>query len=145
DFDKARTAAIEATAYFTRSILEASGTNAQSVCVFMRKTSETDGECPIAIANLTVSSRHGEPFPPDAFSFYALSVSNSGPNSEAGPIRLSDALPGGLGMTFITWTGEGWECAPTASGFDCVHQGPLAAAAQLPDLSVTVRVPKSVC
>ncbi|MCG8590151.1 MAG: hypothetical protein MJE66_12740, partial [Proteobacteria bacterium] len=89
-----------------------------------------------AVADLAVTKSHTGDFAHDVQGTYTIQVSNNGPNTEPGPITVTDTLPAGL--AFVSGSGTGWTCVPSGSDAVCTHAGPLANGASLPDLSVTV-------
>jgi uncharacterized repeat protein (TIGR01451 family)/fimbrial isopeptide formation D2 family protein len=48
---------------------------------------------------------------------YTLAISNAGTTDDPGPITVSDTLPAGL--TFVSGTGDGWNCAATEQDVTC--------------------------
>jgi uncharacterized repeat protein (TIGR01451 family) len=58
---------------------------------------------------------------------YTLTVANSGPTENTGPIVLTDVLPAGL--TFVSAVGTGWSCDLAATTVTCALAGTLAVGA----------------
>ncbi|MCC6931569.1 MAG: DUF11 domain-containing protein [Gemmatimonadaceae bacterium] len=69
---------------------------------------------------------------------YSLTVSNVSSTATTGTITVSDVLPAGL--TFVSAAGTGWSCANAAGTVSCTTPGPLAGAASLPSITLTVAV-----
>lgn len=67
-----------------------------------------------------------------------LVVTNNGPRSAGGPLRVVELL---IGETFISATGTGWSCTPTGSQVVCEHPNGsgLAVGASLPTLTLVTR------
>lgn len=90
------------------------------------------------VVDLEISKSHVGDFRVGSTGDYTITVSNNGPESEANGIAVTDTLPAGL--TYVSAAGTGWSCSATGSDVSCLHPGPLAAGATLPDLSLTVDV-----
>jgi trimeric autotransporter adhesin len=88
--------------------------------------------------DLAISMTHSGNFTAGQNGSFTLHVNNSGPSTETGTITVTDTLPAGLG--FVSGAGSGWSCAATGQTVSCSHAGPLAGAASLPDLTLTVSV-----
>lgn len=90
-------------------------------------------------ADLTlVKSDGGASFTLDATGSYSILVSNAaGAVATTGAITVTDTLPGNLSLA--SFSGTGWSCTGTTS-VSCTHAGPIAAAASLPVLTLTVNV-----
>ncbi len=58
---------------------------------------------------------------------YTLTVTNSGPTENTGPVELIDVLPDGL--TFVSAVGTGWSCDLAATIVTCTLAGTLAVGA----------------
>jgi len=85
-----------------------------------------------------VKTDNGAIFMPGGTGDYAITVSNAlaaGPT--VGPITVTDNLPANLSLT--GFSGAGWNCTGTTN-VSCTHNGPLAAGASLPTLTLTVKV-----
>ncbi|MGB7218689.1 MAG: DUF4038 domain-containing protein [Vicinamibacterales bacterium] len=67
---------------------------------------------------------------------YTLTVTNGGAGPTAGPVTVTDSLPGGLTATGII--GTGWSC--TLGTLTCTRSDELAAAASYPVITLTVSV-----
>lgn len=90
------------------------------------------------VADLAITKSHTGDFTVGRQETYTLRVTNNGPSDAAGAIAVSDALPAGL--SFISGTGTGWSCGAAGQTVSCIHPGPLANGANLPDLTLTVDV-----
>ena len=66
---------------------------------------------------------------------YTLSVTNSGPLSETGPVTITNTLPAGL--TYSSFAGAGWACSAAGQVVTCTRNGALASGASS---SVTLTV-----
>ena len=67
---------------------------------------------------------------------FTITVTNVGASATTGTITATDTLPAGLTATAIV--GPGWTC--TLATLVCTHPGPLAPAASLPAITLTVDV-----
>lgn len=87
-------------------------------------------------------TRTGTPTP-GAIVGYSLVVTNNGPNSETGPVTVSNTLP--AGMTYSTVSGTGWSCSFTlgSATATCSTAGPVAKGAVLPAISISAKVDTS--
>jgi uncharacterized repeat protein (TIGR01451 family) len=72
---------------------------------------------------------------------YTITVSNAGPGPAAGPIVVTATLP--PEFSFLSASGDGWSCSPSARTVTCTHAGPLEAGASLPAITLVVSVPPS--
>lgn len=59
---------------------------------------------------------------------YTLAVDNLGETDDPGPITVADPLPAGL--TFVSATGNGWECAASGQNLTCTRASGLAKGAR---------------
>jgi uncharacterized repeat protein (TIGR01451 family) len=55
---------------------------------------------------------------------YSLTVGNSGPTPDPGPVTVTDPLP--AGETFVSAAGDGWTCTATGATVTCSRSGPFA-------------------
>ena len=72
---------------------------------------------------------------------YELTVTNNGPDTDPGPITVSDNLNACL--TYDGYSGNGWNCSQSGTTVTCTHQGPLPAGQSL-DLELQVS-PSRAC
>ena len=72
--------------------------------------------------------------------YYYMDVKNNGPDTETGPITVTDTMPTGLTASAVI--GKGWKCtvAPGGAAFTCVADGPLKSGVNLPRITLTVDV-----
>lgn len=75
---------------------------------------------------------------------YTITVANNGPNSEPGPIVVSDTVPSELTINSVS--GTGWTCTVNGQVVSCQRPGPIASGTTLSPitLSVTPNVEPSV-
>jgi uncharacterized repeat protein (TIGR01451 family) len=96
------------------------------------------------LSDLAITKTHQGVFVVDTVGTYNLNVKNVGTASDEGPFTITDLLP--TGLTYDSSDGADWTCKllPTlnAAGqvVECVHAGPLAANASLPELKLKVKV-----
>lgn len=90
------------------------------------------------VANLAIAKSHSGSFTTGQSGSYTLSVSNAGPAVASGTTTVTDTLPAGL--SFASAAGTGWSCGAVAQVVTCTHPGPLASAASLPSITLTVSV-----
>ncbi len=79
--------------------------------------------------------------PPAAGTDYSwiLRVSNQGPDAAAGPITVTDPMPGML--TSLGASGTGWSCSVASTTITCTRSDSLASGATYPDIVVTGHIP----
>ncbi|HEX2089649.1 MAG TPA: DUF11 domain-containing protein, partial [Actinomycetota bacterium] len=78
-------------------------------------------------ADLSIAKTHtGEMVVGLPFTF-DIQVSNAGPSTSSGPITVTDTLPAGL--TYLSFSGSGWNCAAVSQDVTCTHAGDLVAGA----------------
>lgn len=92
------------------------------------------------VADLAIAmGLNGTTFVRGQNSTYTINVSNNGPNSETGPITVTDTLPAGL--SFVSGSGTGWSCSAVGQAVTCTYSGgSLASGASAPALTLTVGV-----
>jgi MSHA biogenesis protein MshQ len=90
---------------------------------------------PVADLGMTMV-RTGNPVPGGSVS-YALTVTNNGPNNEAGPVSVTDTLP--PGMTFSSISGTGWSCTISGQSATCTSTG-VTVGQSLPAITVKALV-----
>jgi uncharacterized repeat protein (TIGR01451 family) len=93
------------------------------------------------VADLSMGNSHTGDFTVGQPASFALRVDNNGPMDASGTITVTDALPAGL--TYVSGSGSGWSCSAAGQDVTCVHPGPLANGAALPDLNLAVDVDAS--
>ena len=100
--------------------------------------SSTDAASVPPLVDLAISKVHtGGTIRVGSTTGYSLTVTNSGPTSDPGPISITDTLPAGL--TPVSASGDGLTCAIAGSTVTCTSTGPLAVGA-----SVTVAITANV-
>lgn len=87
-------------------------------------------------SDLIVNKRHEGDLLAGRNGEYLLKVSNRGNRPTAGPVELTDQLPGGLKATAIS--GEGWRCK--LDSLSCQRSDPLASGLSYPDVILKVTV-----
>ena len=80
------------------------------------------------VPDLTISKTHSGVFTQGQSGSFTLTVSNVGVAGSAGPVNVSDSLPGGLTATGIS--GSGWIC--NLSQMSCLRTDTVAAGGELP-------------
>ena len=88
-------------------------------------------------ADLSVTKTHAGPVRVGDRLDFTVAVSNAGPSTARG-VTVTDTLPAGL--EFVSGTGEGWTCEADGPEVGCALEGPLAPAADAPELTITVLV-----
>jgi hypothetical protein len=68
---------------------------------------------------------------------YVLNASSAGPDTDPGPITVTDTLPAGL--SFVGASGSGWSCSVSGQTVTCSTPGPVASGAVLAPVTITVR------
>lgn len=95
----------------------------------------------VPVADLGISMTRNSALVAGKNAAYVINVSNNGPNSEPGPVAVTDTLPAGL--SFVSGSGTGWSCA-VGTPVTCSYTGgSLASGASLPALTLTVAVASS--
>ncbi|MFN8666215.1 MAG: hypothetical protein U0164_03335 [Gemmatimonadaceae bacterium] len=92
----------------------------------------------VGIPDLTIAKSHIGTFLRGQSAQYTLTVSNAGTAPTTAAISLSDVLPAGLTPTAAS--GTGWSCSVVAQTVSCTHPGPVAGAASLPPVTLSVNV-----
>ncbi|MEM7002266.1 MAG: hypothetical protein AAF529_15860 [Pseudomonadota bacterium] len=92
-----------------------------------------------AAADVGVSKTHSGDFSTGTLNTWDFGVNNAGPNAATGPVTLSDTLPAGITYDGFSSTDGAWSCAAVGQDVTCSHPGPIAAAAALDTVSITVR------
>lgn len=100
--------------------------------------SATDTDTVVAAADLQITKVAATGFAVGNTADYTLTVRNNGPQSAAGTITVSDALPSGL--TYSTAFGTGWTCAHASGTVTCTRSGPVTSGTTLPAITVRVNV-----
>ena len=77
------------------------------------------------LVDLAISKSHRDPVRVGRQATYLLTVVNRGPTADPGPVRVTDPLPDGL--TFVSATGDGWDCSEAKGTVSCVDADGLAA------------------
>jgi uncharacterized repeat protein (TIGR01451 family)/fimbrial isopeptide formation D2 family protein len=73
---------------------------------------------------------------------YSLAVSDGGPSDAAGPVTLTDTLPGG--ESYVSATGTGWSCGVSLGTVTCTHAGSIVAGAAASVVTLTVDLASDV-
>ncbi|HEX8099334.1 MAG TPA: sortase [Actinomycetota bacterium] len=58
---------------------------------------------------------------------FNIQVANNGPSPSSGPIQVTDTLP--AGMTYLSFSGSGWDCSAVGQEVTCTYGGDLASGA----------------
>jgi uncharacterized repeat protein (TIGR01451 family) len=74
-------------------------------------------------AQLAITKQHQGELVVGQSASYLITVTNSGPTDNPGPLRLTDTLPAGL--SYLAAAGAGWSCAVSDRQVSCDHAGPL--------------------
>jgi uncharacterized repeat protein (TIGR01451 family) len=100
--------------------------------------SATDTDTVVAAANLSITKTTASTFTVGSNATYTLTAKNSGPQSAAGTITVSDTLPAGL--SYVSATGTGWTCSNASGTVACTRAGPVTSGTTLPAITLTVAV-----
>ena len=98
----------------------------------------TDTDNVVAAADLSITKTTASTFIVGSNAVYTLTATNSGPQSAAGTITVSDTLPAGL--TYVSATGTGWACSAAGQVVTCTRAGPVTSGTTLPAITLTVAV-----
>ncbi len=98
----------------------------------------TDTDTVVAAADLSITKTTASSFSVGSNAVYTLTATNSGPQSAAGTITVSDTLPAGL--TYVSATGTGWACSAAGQVVTCTRAGPVTSGTTLPAITLTVAV-----
>ncbi|MFL6282304.1 MAG: beta strand repeat-containing protein [Pyrinomonadaceae bacterium] len=98
----------------------------------------TDTDNVIAAADLSITKTTASTFTVGSNAVYTLTATNSGPQSAAGTITISDTLP--TGLTYVSATGTGWACGAAGQVVTCTRAGPVTSGTTLPAVTLTVAV-----
>ncbi len=99
--------------------------------------SSTDIMTVPAQVDLAITKTHTGDFVVGSTAQYSLSVVNNGPTDDPGPITVNDTLPAGL--SYVSATGDGWQCSATGQDITCDLAAGLAVGASS-DIALTVDV-----
>jgi uncharacterized repeat protein (TIGR01451 family)/LPXTG-motif cell wall-anchored protein len=86
--------------------------------------SSTDHVTVPPLVDLAIGKSHRDPISVGHQATYRLTVVNHGPTADPGPVRVTDPLPDGL--TFVSATGDGWDCTEAKGTVTCVDADGLA-------------------
>lgn len=86
--------------------------------------------------DLTLSKSHAGRFSVGVAAAYTLQVSNVGTVPSSGAVVISDPLP--AGMSFVSGSGTGWDCAADGQDVTCTSTGAVAAGAAAPPVTLAV-------
>ena len=92
----------------------------------------------VAIADLAIAMTRGSALFSGRNTSYTLSVSNGGPNTETGPISVTNTLPSGF--SFVSGSGTGWSCSASGQEVTCTYSGSLSSGATAPSISLIATV-----
>ncbi|MFL6257056.1 MAG: beta strand repeat-containing protein [Pyrinomonadaceae bacterium] len=98
----------------------------------------TDTDTVVAAADLSITKTTASTFTVGSNAVYTLTATNSGPQSAAGTITVSDTLPAGL--SYVSATGTGWTCSNASGTVTCTRAGPVTTGTTLPAITLTVAV-----
>jgi uncharacterized repeat protein (TIGR01451 family) len=98
----------------------------------------TDTDTVVAAADLSITKTTASTFITGSNASYTLTARNTGPQSAAGTITVSDTLPAGL--TYVSATGTGWTCSNSSGTVTCTRAGPVTSGTILPAITLTVAV-----
>jgi uncharacterized repeat protein (TIGR01451 family) len=87
--------------------------------------------------DLAVTKRHSGDFTRGQTGVYTIFVSNVGPGSSSGQVKLVDTLPGFMSPVGVT--APGWACTFTSAQVTCVRSDGLATGGTYPTITLTVR------
>ncbi|HCK78885.1 MAG TPA: hypothetical protein DHW34_02590, partial [Actinobacteria bacterium] len=76
------------------------------------------------LVDLSITKSHSGSFTVGSTGTYTLTVRNSGPTNDPGPITVTDDLPAGL--SFVSASGTGWSCSRVGSTVTCIRAQGLA-------------------
>jgi uncharacterized repeat protein (TIGR01451 family) len=80
----------------------------------------------VGSTDLSMTMSSAGTFSPYQYVTYTMTVTNNGPNSDPGPITITDTLP--TGLTFVGGS-AGWACVAAGQEVTCTQTGTLAAGA----------------
>ncbi|MFN8582294.1 MAG: hypothetical protein U0163_15140, partial [Gemmatimonadaceae bacterium] len=93
---------------------------------------------PAPTPDLAISKTHAGAFVVGSNGIYTIGVANVGLAATTGTITVGDVLP--TGLTYVSATGTNWTCAAVGQTVTCTNPGPVAASANLPNITLTVAV-----
>jgi uncharacterized repeat protein (TIGR01451 family) len=99
--------------------------------------SSTDIVTVPAQVDLAITKTHTGDFVVGSTATYTVGVVNNGPTDDPGPITVNDTLPAGL--SYVSATGDGWQCSATGQDITCDLAAGLAVGASS-DIALTVDV-----
>ncbi|MBA3023364.1 MAG: DUF11 domain-containing protein [Gammaproteobacteria bacterium] len=77
----------------------------------------------VGATDLSMTMSSAGVFSPGQYVTYTMTVTNNGPNSDPGPITITDTLP--VGLTFVGGS-AGWACSAAGQDVTCTQTGALA-------------------
>ncbi|MDP8956615.1 MAG: sortase [Actinomycetota bacterium] len=86
--------------------------------------SDSDLVAVAGVADLSITKSHSGNFVAGEEGTYNVTVSNEGTGAAAGPVVVTDTLPGGL--SFVSGSGTGWTCAALGQDVTCTHAADVA-------------------
>lgn len=92
-------------------------------------------------ADLKLAMARGSELQVGGNTSYTLTVTSAGPDSESGPVTVTDTLPSGL--QYVGAGGTGWSCSLSGQLVSCTNPEPLASGAALAPITLTVKTTAS--
>lgn len=89
-------------------------------------------------ADLSIALTRSAELRPGTAATYTATVTNNGPGTEAGPVKVSLALP--TGLTYASGSGTNWSCTGSGATANCTYNGALATGARAPALTFKANV-----
>lgn len=81
------------------------------------------------VSSLSITKTHDGPVRAGGTVAYTITVGNTGPTPDPGPVTVTDPLPAGL--RYRSADGPGWTCASHGQRVVCTHKGTLAVGADV--------------
>ncbi len=106
------------------------------------RTGPATASATIASADLAIAKTAVGDIVPGQPATYDLAVTDNGPDAAAGPITVTDTLPGGA--TGVTGAGTGWSCTVGGGDLTCTNPASVSAGGAAPLLTVKLTLPSSV-
>jgi len=92
-------------------------------------------------ADLSIAIGRSGTFQQGANVAYTLTVTNNGPNTEPGPVTVTNTLPAGTG--YLGYSGTGWSCSAAGQVVTCTSNAPIPVGASAPVLTINAQVTSS--
>ncbi len=90
------------------------------------------------VSDLSITKTHSGNFKVGQTGDFLLTVTNNGPNTDSGPLVITDTLP--TGLSFVSGSGSGWSCSAVGQVVTCTSAGSLAVGASTSPVTLTVDV-----